>query len=336
MSELGIGVLGAGRICGAHARTARALPSTRLAAICDIDEERVQEAVGRFGGTPYTDYQDLLQDPAVDAVSVCLPHWLHADTTVAAAEAGKHILVEKPMAMTVPECDRMIAAADANGVTLAIAHTHHFFPVNLEVKRIVAAGEIGDVVLATDTWYKPFWQGGKRPPWFLDDAKGGGMWPMNGSHMIDRLSFVLGARAKSVKARLGNPTFGLSTDMGIAFLQFDNGVGATIQHAGFKEGVSRFEGEIIGTAGHLRFTGRKIWRAEAGEWAPAEIPLPTVPVREGEELPSVTFGLQISDFAAAISEGRPPEVAADYGRYVVQVLTGCEESSRTGREVLLT
>ena len=335
MDTLGIGILGAGRICGAHATCANALPGLRLAAIADLDEERVNAAIERYGGAAYSDYHGLLADPAVDAVVIGLPHWLHAETAVAAAEAGKHVLIEKPMAMTVTECDAIIAAAEKAGVTLMVAHTHHFFPVNREVKRLLQSGELGEVVLATDTWYKPFWERGQRPPWFLDDAKGGGMWPMNGSHMIDRLSFVLGDRVASVKARVGNPTFGRSTDMGMAFLQFAGGVGATIQHAGYRRGVQRFEGEVIGTEGHLRFSGSKLWRDHDGEWATAPVPVPEVAVRPGAELRSPTFALEVQEFADAIREGRPPAVTGEYGRYIVQTLVACVRSSETGRDVSL-
>ena len=106
------------------------------------------------------------------------------------------------MAMTVAECDAMIAAADRSGKTLMIAHSQQFFPVNETVRAMIAAGEIGRIVFATDTWYKPFYAD-PRPPWFLDAAKGGGMWPMNGPHLIDRMTMFIGSHVVAVKAMVG-------------------------------------------------------------------------------------------------------------------------------------
>jgi phthalate 4,5-cis-dihydrodiol dehydrogenase len=336
---VGIGIIGAGRICAAHATSAVALPETRLAAIADVDEARVKQAVDQFGGTGYVGYEGLLQDDSVDAVVVALPHGLHREVTVRCLEAGKHVLLEKPMAMTVAECDAMIAAAEAAGKTLMVAHSQHYFPANLAARRLIQNGELGNLVLATDTWYKGFWEGGKRPDWFLDDSKGGGMWSMNGSHMIDRLVFYLDSRVTAVKARVGNPIFGLSTDMGVAFLDFENGVSATIQHVGYRDGVNRFEAEITGTEGQLKVVGdhggKEIWRSRGGAWEPVDAPEVELPLKPDAPTPSPIFGAQMRDFALAIQEGRPPAITAEYGRHIVAVLTACEESSRTGHEVRL-
>jgi phthalate 4,5-cis-dihydrodiol dehydrogenase len=332
---LGIGVIGGGRICGAHATAAESVEETRLAAIAEIDPERLAKATERFGGRGYGEYRELLRDPQVDAVVVALPHFLHRQVTVECLEAGKHVLLEKPMAMDTAECDAMLRAAETADRTLMVAHIHHFFAANRELRRLVREGEIGAPVLATDTWYKPFWEG-QRPPWFLDAAQGGGMWPMNGSHMIDRLTFFLGREAAAVKARVGSPVFGLSaTDTGVAFLDFA-GVPATIMHAGFREGVERFEAEIVGTEGHVRLThsraGRQLWRAKEGRWEETTVPGEEPPGTRG---PSGAFCAQMREFALAVREGRPPEVPGEYGRYVVRVMQACEESSRLGREVVL-
>jgi predicted dehydrogenase len=336
---IGIGIIGAGRICAAHATAALALPETRLVAIADVDEARVARAVDEFGGRGYHGYEPLLQDPEVDAVVVALPHGLHRDVTVNCLAAGKHVLLEKPMAMTVPECDAMIAAAESSGKSLMVAHSQHYFPANLAAKELIQAGAIGNLVLATDTWYKGFWEGGKRPDWFLDDSKGGGMWAMNGSHMIDRLVFLLGSRVTSVKAKVGNPIFGLSTDMGMAYLDFANGVSATIQHLGYRDGVNRFEAEISGTEGQLKVNGdgggREVWRSSGGAWEAMPVIEAELPTKPGAPQPSPVFGAQMREFALSLLEQRAPGVTAEYGRHIVQVLTACEVSSRTGREMVL-
>src|SRR4029077_20183802 len=169
---------------------------------------RRERAANLYSCPVHVELDALLADPGVDAVVVALPHWLHCDGRVHAPRPEKHAPVEKPMAMTVAECDEMIAAARVAGRVLMVGHHHHFVPVNLETRRLILGGEIGTVVMATDTWYKSFYSD-ERPPWFLDAGKGGGMWPMNGAHMIDRLTYFLGSRVASVKARVGNPIYGL-------------------------------------------------------------------------------------------------------------------------------
>jgi predicted dehydrogenase len=332
---IGIGIIGGGRISGAHAAAAQALPETRLAGIAEVDAERRAAVAERYGCPTFAGAAELLADPGVDAAVIALPHWLHCEAALAALAMGKHVLLEKPMAMTVEECDRIIAAGQAAGRVVMVGHHHHYVPVNLEAQRLMRAGEIGNLVLASDTWYKPFYSD-PRPPWFLDAAKGGGMWPMNGAHMIDRLTFFLGSDVLAVKACVGNPIYGHpATDMGIAFLQFAGGVCATIMHAGYRDGVMRFEGEITGTEGQIRVGGRQLWRSRNGEWAELPVPAPEIPCRPGATAPSAPFGLEMTDFARAIWDGIPPGVTGEYGRQIVRVLTACEQASKTGREVRL-
>jgi phthalate 4,5-cis-dihydrodiol dehydrogenase len=332
---IGIGIIGGGRICGAHARAALALRETRLAGIAEPDAERRERAAQAFGCPVFPTGEALLAQSEVDAVVVALPHWLHCELTLAALAAGKHVLVEKPMAMTLDECDRMIAAAGVADRKLMVGHHHHYVPVNLAAQALVRNGALGRPVMATDTWYKPFY-GDPRPDWFLEARKGGGMWPMNGSHMIDRMTFLIGSPVVAVKARIGNPIYGHSaTDMGIAFLEFESGVCATIMHAGYRDGVMRFEAEVTGSEGQLRFTGRQLWRSCSGEWQEVPVTAPETACRPGTEPPAPAFGLELLDFVQSILEGRAPGVTGEYAREIVRVLTACEESSETGREVRL-
>ena len=336
---IGIGIIGAGRICAAHATAALALPETRLAAIADVDETRLAAATQAYGCKGYLGYEGLLADPEVEAVVVGLPHFLHREVTINSLQAGKHVLLEKPMAMTVEECDAMLAAAGSAGKTLMVAHSQHYFPQNLAARAMIRNGDLGQLVLANDTWYKGFWEGGKRPEWFLDDSKGGGMWAMNGSHMIDRLCFMLDSQVTAVKAKVGNPVFGLSTDMGVAYLDFACGISATIQHVGYRDGVNRFDAEITGTKAQLKVGGdgnrAELWRSRAGAWEEVMLSAPDLPTRPDAPQPSPVFGAQMRDFALGLLEQREPSISANYGRHIVQVLAACEESSSTGREVIL-
>ncbi len=334
---LGIGIIGGGRVCGAHAVAARALRATHLAAVAEVDPERRVKAEQEYECRGYANYDALLQDPAVQAVVIGLPHFLHLPAAVASLRAGKHVLIEKPMAMTVDECDAILSAARTTGATLMIGHSQHFFPANQAAQKLLADGGIGRPVMATDTWNKPFWEG-VRPPWFLEDSKGGGMWPMNGSHMIDRVKLLLGGEVVSVKARVGNPIHGVSTDMGLAFLQFDTGVGAVLHHVGYKDGVNRFGAEITGTEAQLRVSGDRgggnpLLISRGGAWVELPVAALALDLKDGVTDVGGAFVAQMQEFAAAIAEQRPPSVTGEWGREVVRILTACEESSRTGRDV---
>lgn len=332
---LGIGIIGGGRISAAHANAAMVGRATQLAGIAEPDAQRRAGCAERYGCPVYVEAETLLDQPDVDAVVIALPHWLHAELAVAALRAGKHVLIEKPMAMTVEECDRILAAGREAGRVVMVGHHHHFVPVNLAARRLIRDGAIGTLVMGTDTWYKAFFSD-PRPPWFLEASKGGGMWPMNGAHMIDRLTFLSDSRVVAVKAKIGSPIFGHSaTDAGIAFLEFESGFCATIAHAGYREGVQRFEAEITGAEGQLRFTGRSLWRSRAGEWEEVPVPEPELPPGAATSPAFPAFYQEMQDFARACLEGAAPGVPGEYAREVVRVMVACEASSAAGREVRL-
>lgn len=335
---LNLGIIGTGRISGAHARAIQALEGTFLAGCADVDPDRLSKFTARFPCDGSESYEALLARPDLDAVVIALPHWLHCDVTVASLRAGKHVLLEKPMAMTVSECDAMIAAAGQSGKTLMIAHSQHFFPVNERARAMIGAGEIGRIVFATDTWYKPFYEV-ERPPWFLDASKGGGMWPMNGPHMIDRMLMFIRSDVTAVKAMVGTHFVDVpATDTGMALLEFANGVHATIQHCGYTNGVDKFEAEITGTKGQLRLTTRQLWQSRDGKYEEVTLE-PTLPHLKpdwpADRSPGSTFGNQLAAFVHAIQSGAEPPITARYGREIVRVLEACEESARLGREVRL-
>ncbi|MGH2370174.1 MAG: Gfo/Idh/MocA family protein, partial [Chloroflexota bacterium] len=122
----GVAIIGTGRISGAHARAAQNVPTARLVAASEVDEARGQAFAERWGCEVVPDYHDLLARDDVQIVSLTLPHFLHCPVAIDAANAGKHIIIEKPMANSVDECERMIESAQKNRVKLFTAHTEEF------------------------------------------------------------------------------------------------------------------------------------------------------------------------------------------------------------------
>src|SRR2546423_7426828 len=227
MEKLAWGLIG----CGDIARK-RVAPALRDSADCDfvaVSRERgalVESFAREFGATKwYSAWQDLLLDQEIDAVYIATPVNLHVAQTIAAAEAGKHVLCEKPMAMNVNECDRMIAACRANKVKLGVAYYRHFYPVIERVKEIVQAGEIGEPVLAQINAFESF-----NPPkdhpryWLLErDRSGGGPMFDFGCHRIEVLTNILGTISE-VRALTANVLFERKVeDTAIALFQFERG-----------------------------------------------------------------------------------------------------------------
>jgi predicted dehydrogenase len=328
----GVGIIGTGRISGAHARAAQNAAKARLALASEVDPERGQAFASRWGCEVVPDYHDLLARDDVQIVALTLPHFLHCPVAIEAANAGKHIIIEKPMADSVDECDRMIEAARRNGVKLFTAHTEEFMPPNVKARQLIEAGEVGRPVLATDTWYKAFGLAG-RPGWFLDREKGGGMWLMNGAHMIDRLTYILNSRVAAVKAFVGTRYNDIKADdAALAFLQLENGVPCSIAHTGYRDhpgaGVEQSGGviDISCTEAMLRVLDRRqLFRSAPGErrgqWQ--EVPL--------ERLDPITAELE--RFIECIERDMPEPVTPEHARHIVAAMTACEESSRTGHEV---
>jgi len=331
---LGVGIIGTGRVSGAHARAAQAVAGARLVAASEVDEARGQEFAARWGCAIVRDYRDLLARDDIQLVILALPHFLHCPVAIDAANAGKHVMVEKPLADSVEECDRTIAAARKNKVKLFTAHTENFVPPNVKARELIKSGAVGQPVLATDTWYKPFNLAG-RPEWFKDRARGGGMWLMNGAHMIDRLMFMLDTRVVAVKAFVGtryNPI--QADDCALAYLEMANGVPCSIAHTGFKDtpgaGINQPTGvtEISCTEAMLKVTDRRqLFRTVPG---PRDGQYEEVPVERRD-----TMTIELERFVACIRNDTPEPVTTQWARDVVAAMTACEESSRTGREVVL-
>jgi predicted dehydrogenase len=324
MTELGAAIFGAGRAGHSHARAIDQTADVRLVAVFDADGERAESFAETHGCEPFTQSDAVLKRADIDLVMVALPNFLHERATVDAASAGKHVFLEKPMADTLEECDRILDAVNRAGIHLLVAHSQRYFASTIRAREIIQSGEIGQPVLATDTWYKNF--GVEiRLPWFLDRATGGGMWLMNGAHMIDRVCWVLNSEVESVRAWIGSPFHGLpADDANMAFLSLRNGLHATIVHTGYKtRGVDKCEVEVACTEGMLRFDSysNQIAVERDGAYEPIEVQRVD------------PFTEELRNLVGAIRGLEELRVSPTWGRHILEVLLAAEESSRAGRDV---
>jgi predicted dehydrogenase len=188
--ELNIGVIGAGRIADVHARSIQAIETARVAGVADIDSKRAECYASTYHTRAYASTDALLEDKSIDAVIICSPTFAHAEQAIRAAETGKHILCEKPLAMTLEEADRIIAAAGQAGVILMIGHVLRLMPEYRLAYELLAGGELGHV----HTMYAArisgltagAWQG-----WLLDDRFSLGVLDAQ-IHDLDFFTWVLG------------------------------------------------------------------------------------------------------------------------------------------------
>ena len=230
MDLVNIGIAGTGGIAQSHARGLASVPQARIVAAADVNEAAVSAfAAAHDVAQVDSDYRAVLDNPAVDAVIICLPHALHGEVAIAAAQAGKHVLSEKPLGVTVEECSAIIAACEEAQVNLMVGHTHRFMLEHLRALELLREGAIGDVLHIHDsitgaTRHKDLgWRGVRA-------LAGGGVFMDNGVHSADRLRWWIGSEVTAVTANIGH--YGARTegeDFGVAHLEFANGASATME-----------------------------------------------------------------------------------------------------------
>ncbi|MFA6473182.1 MAG: Gfo/Idh/MocA family oxidoreductase [Candidatus Latescibacterota bacterium] len=309
------GIIGCGDI--ARKRVIPALKDLRtceLIALCRARAELAETCAAEFGVPGwYASWTDMLRDSEIEAVYIATPVHLHCEQTVEAAEAGKHVLCEKPMALNTAECDRMIAACGANGVKLGIAYYRHFYPVVERIREILNSGEIGKSVLCQMNafeYYNP--DPSDRRYWFLrKDLSGGGPMFDFGCHRIEVLLNLFGKESFSA-GFISKVAFEREVeDTATAYLGFPSGPRAvlTVTHASFE---SRDTLDIFGTDGalHVPSLNKEILvvKTRAGERMEQH------PAHPNFHLPL------IADFTKAVLENREPRVDGNAGREVNRVL----------------
>ena len=322
------GIIGLGGIARSHAAAIAELDNVEIVAVADLFADKRAEFMEQWGvAKGYASHTELLQDPEVDAVAITLGHQLHHRLTVDACNAGKHVLVEKPMALSLEQCDAMIDAADANRVKLMVGHTQHFYGTSLKAKEILDSGRLGPLMTVV-CYMSKNWNVQTRRPQYRSRYHGGGMWLANGVHVVDRLMWLLGSQAVAVSAVMGTRAhYQASDDTSTALVRCKNGVAGVAVACGYANGGPLFESHVIGANGSLKFSqhGEKFVRLGTGEqWE--EVPF---------DEPPAEFFHEWQSFATAIEQDLEPPSDGMWGRQVMEILFAAEQSSISGREVVL-
>lgn len=321
-----IGLIGAGAVAPFHITAAAETDGLTLAAVCDIDADAAARAAATSGAAVFTDHRRMLDAGVVDAVIVNTPHATHLPIGADAAAAGLHVMVEKPMATTLDDCDRLVELCERAGVALTVGHIQHYMPEKIAARRVLEGGDLGAVRMIRDnrsTDYRP----GTRSPWFFSpEIAGGGALLNIGGHCLDRSLWFGGGRAIEMLAttvhRFGSP---VETD-GAMLLRLDNGVGVNI--AVLSDPATK--GDVLtvvcddgiievdprrGTTVHVDGTSR------------------TVHTHHRDDIQRA-FTAQLADFAAVVA-GAEPTVPVAHARHVVELVLAAYRSADSGSAVSL-
>ena len=355
MKPVRVGLVGCGKVGTIHAAALRSIPEAEFVGAVDALPERAERYAAEYSVRAFPSLPALLR--AVDVIVIGTPHPLHAEPAIRAAEAGVHVLVEKPLAASLADCDAMLAAARKSGVALGVISQRRFCEPIVRMRLALEAGKIGQPVLGVFqmySWRDPAYY--RSDPWRGRwDTEGGGVLVNQSPHHLDILLWFMGAAAEvcGYWANLNHPTVEVE-DTAVASIRFQNGgLGSVLASLSQKPGLHS-KIHIHGSNGAS--IGAEVDRGPtfiAGVTSIAEPPLNDVWTIPGEESHLSAFQdedrkrfaavdatvyyhvLQFRDFFRAIREGRAPLVTGEEGRAVVELFTAIYRSGREGRVIAL-
>jgi predicted dehydrogenase len=350
-------VIGAGKVARTHAAVLASLDSSDFVAVCSRTPEKASALADEFGALAFTDIPTMIRDAGVEAVVICTPHPAHAGPAVAALENGAHVLVEKPLAASLADCDAMISAAKRAGRSLGVVSQRRWITSALRVKTAIDEGRIGLPILATAALL-----GWRSPAYYESDAwrgrwetEGGGVLVNQAPHQLDLLLWYMGeiAEVSGYWANLNHPQIEVE-DTAVAIVRFASGALGSIvlsnsQNPGLY-GRVHVHGSSGATIGVQTDGGSMFIAGMTPTLEPPFNDVWTVPEEsallagwqqeEADRFQRIDpiqhyFALQTADFLDCIRSGRPPLVTGEDGRRVVELFTAIYESQRTSAPVKL-
>lgn len=337
--KLGFGIIGTGAIASHHAAAIRAYAGSELIAVSSSSEPRAKQAQEKFGVKAYHNLEDFLKNEAIDVVCICTHSGAHMEPGIAAAQSGKHVLLEKPIEVSLERADQLIEVCKQKGVKLGVIFQNRFSSGYIKLREAVKEGKLGKLIMgsAVINWY--------RDPSYYNTSNwkgtlqgdGGAALINQGIHTIDLLLDIMG-EVDSVYGQVKTMVHDIQgEDLGAAILNFKNGAmgtitGGTSLYPGYPERL-----EIYGEKGSIVLEGGKIkfWNI-AGEESPADIQ-PSHGSGASDPM-AIDFNLhlaQIQDMVEAILEDRDPLVTGEVGRKSLELISGIYKSSKEGKPLKL-
>jgi UDP-N-acetyl-2-amino-2-deoxyglucuronate dehydrogenase len=352
-----VALVGCGKVAQVHVAAQRSLPQAELVAACDALPARADAFAAEHGIRPFSDVSTMFREVKPHAVIIGTPHPMHAEPAIRAAEAGVHVLVEKPLAASVADCDAMLAAAKKSGVTLGVISQRRFCPAVRRMKDAIDAGKLGTPALGVFIGYN--WRDAayyRSDPWRGKwDTEGGGVLVNQSPHQLDILLWLMGPMAdvSGYWANVNHPTVEVD-DTAVAAIRFRNGgLGSIATSVSQKPGIFtkvHIHGSNGASVGVETDRGATFIAGVSGVASPPLNDLWTIPGEEDRlaefqnedranfatvDGTSYYHALQFADFLSAIREGRPPLATGEDGRAVVELFTAIYRSSREHKPVSL-
>ena len=343
--KLGVGIIGAGWPGQQHAHAVRANDRAELYGIAESDRERRTEFRETFSPRKtFLSYEDLLHDPEIDTVIICLPNFLHFPATLAALEAGKHVLCEKPPTTNGAEMKVLQEEAEKRGLIYFFGRQFRFSPAMRAAKKLIAADRLGKIYFAEAVWIRsrgiPTGVGG----WFTEKKRsGGGALIDIGIHALDAVWYLMGTpRPISVSAQvfrnfahLVRTTVFDVEDAAYAFIRFENDAVVQLKTSWAGNltdeippresfGQELNNSTVYGTRATIRLRPLTLFEDQNGQL----VPVPLQPADDRD-----AFELQFQNFVAAINGEAAPENDAQQAVYLMEMLDAIYLSSHLGREV---
>ncbi|NMA91216.1 MAG: Gfo/Idh/MocA family oxidoreductase [Amphibacillus sp.] len=339
MKKYRVAVIGVGSIARMrHLPEYQANPHVEIVAVCDIVPERVEETAAQYGAKAYTDYQELLDQVKPDIVSVCLPNYLHAPVSIAALEAGAHVLCEKPMATSTEEGEAMIMAAKENNRKLMIAHNQRFVASHQKAKELIEAGELGKIY----SFRTAFGHGGPegwsidgKDSWFFkkDQAFIGAMGDL-GVHKSDLIRYILGEEFTEVAAIVeGNAkTDSDVDDNAVCLLRSESGIIGTLTASWAYNSSEDNSTVIYGEKATLRLEDDPDYSLIASYTNGQTVKYELGQIQSNDAGGQTTSHV-IDHFIESIQADRDPLITGEEGLKSLNIILAALESSETGKRI---
>ncbi|MDR7866268.1 MAG: Gfo/Idh/MocA family oxidoreductase [Sporomusaceae bacterium] len=335
---LGFGLVGCGRISKKHFEAIKAIPDAALVGLCDTDKQALNRNVSIYGGLGYTDYQEMLGNPEIDVVNICTPSGLHAELALAAIQAGKNVLIEKPMSMSLTEADKVIAAANQARVKLGVVHQNRFNHAVVKLRSALEQGKFGKLTHASavvrwnrdDNYYA-------QAPWRGTWSQDGGCLMNQSIHNIDLLQWMMGP-VKSVFAYTATNLRKIEAeDVAVVVLKFANGSLATIEASttiypqNLEETLN-----VFGATGTVVLGGKAVNKIEAWRFeGEDEAAVLDEQLREPPDVYGFGHTDLIADFVASVRNNSEPAVPGFEGRKALEIILAIYHSVKFSKEITL-
>ena len=338
-----VGIIGCGKIAQIrHIPEYAANPEVELAGFYDINTERTKELAEKYNGTAYSSYQELLEDETIDAVSICSANQTHATITIDALRAGKHVLCEKPMAITLEECEEMVQAARETGKFLMIGHNQRLAKAHAKAKELLNEGIIGDIISFRTTFGHSGPETWSIDPgknvWFFDKklARLGAMGDL-GIHKTDLIQFLTGQKVSEVVAKVvtldkrdaaGNLI--VVDDNAFCTYTMENGIVGTMTASWTFYGEEDNSTILYGTEGIMRIYDDPNYSIKIVTKKQEEIFYNIDQIQTND---NQTASGVIDLFVSSLVENKEPEISGEEALAAMKAIFACVESSETGRAI---